>query len=37
VEDEIEVRRGQLIEALEKRMKQKTLIHPLSRIHWQIV
>jgi len=37
VEDEIEAKRDQLIEALEKRMKQKTLIHPLFRIRWQIV
>ena len=37
VEDEIEARRDQLIEALEERMKKKTLVHPLFRIHWQIV
>jgi hypothetical protein len=37
VEDEIEVRRDQLIEALEKRLKQKTLVHPLFRIRWQLV
>jgi ERCC4-related helicase len=37
VEDEIEAKRDQLIEALEKRMKQKTLVHPLFRIRWQIV
>jgi hypothetical protein len=37
VEDEIEAHRDQLIEALEKRMKKKTLVHPLFRIRWQIV
>ena len=37
VEDEIEARRDQLIEALEKRMKKRTLVHPLLRIRWQIV
>jgi len=36
VEDEIEAKRDQLIEALEKRMKQKTMVHPLFRIRWQI-
>jgi len=36
VEDEIENKRDQLIEALEKRMKQKTLVHPLFRIRWQL-
>ena len=37
VEDGIEARRDQLIEALEKRLKQKTLVHPLFRIRWQLV
>ena len=37
VEDEIEAKRDQLIEALEKRLKQKTLIHPLFRIRWRLV
>jgi hypothetical protein len=37
VEDEIEARRDQLIEALEKRMKKKTLVHSLFCIRWQIV
>ena len=37
VEDQIEERRDQLIEALEKRIKQKTLVHPLFRIKWQLV
>lgn len=36
-EDRIEERRDQLIAALEKRLKQKTVIHPLFRIRWQIV
>lgn len=34
VEDEIEAKRDQLIEALEKRLKQKTIIHPLFKIRW---
>jgi hypothetical protein len=36
VEDEIEARRDQFIEALEKRLKQKTLVHPVFRIRWQL-
>ncbi|MES9950259.1 MAG: hypothetical protein ABW118_14980 [Candidatus Thiodiazotropha sp.] len=37
VEDDIEEKRDQLIEALERRMKQKTLVHLLFRIRWEIV
>jgi predicted nucleic acid-binding Zn-ribbon protein len=37
VEDEIESKRDQLIEALERRLKQKTLVHLLFRIRWEIV
>ena len=37
VEDEIEAKRDQLIEALEKRLKQKTLVHPLFRVRWQLM
>lgn len=37
VEDEIEERRDQLIAALEKRLKKKTLVRPLFRIRWQLV
>jgi superfamily II DNA/RNA helicase len=37
VEDEIEARRDQLIDALEKRLKKKTIVHPLFRIRWQLV
>ncbi len=37
VEDQIEARRDQLIDALERRIKQKTLIHPLFRIRWALV
>ncbi|MEJ1410753.1 MAG: SNF2-related protein [Candidatus Sedimenticola sp. (ex Thyasira tokunagai)] len=37
VEDEIEAKRDQLIDALEQRMKQKTLVHFLFRIRWEIV
>jgi predicted nucleic acid-binding Zn-ribbon protein len=36
VEDEIEARRDQLIDVLEKRMKQRTQVQPLFRIHWQL-
>lgn len=36
VEDEIESKRDQLIEALERRLKRKTLVHLLFRIRWQI-
>lgn len=35
-EDEIESKRDQLIEALERRLKQKTLVHFLFRIRWEI-
>jgi hypothetical protein len=35
VEDEIESKRDQLIEALERRLKQKTLVHFLFRIRWE--
>jgi len=34
VEGEIEARRDQLIDALEERMKKKTLVHPLFRMRW---
>jgi septal ring factor EnvC (AmiA/AmiB activator) len=37
VEDEIEEKRDRLIEALERRPKQRTRVHPLFRIRWQIV
>ena len=37
VEDEIESKRDQLIEALERRLKQKTLVHFLFRIRWELV
>lgn len=37
VEDEIEAKRDSLIEALEKRMKQKTTIEPLFTIRWQVI
>jgi multidrug efflux pump subunit AcrA (membrane-fusion protein) len=37
VEDEIESKRDQLIEALERRLKQKTLVHFLFRIRWEFV
>jgi hypothetical protein len=37
VEDEIEDKRDQLIEALEERLKQKTAVHPLFRIRWRLV
>jgi len=36
VEDEIEAKRDQLIEALERRLKKKTLVHLLFRIRWEI-
>jgi predicted nucleic acid-binding Zn-ribbon protein len=36
VEDEIESKRDQFIEALERRLKQKTLVHLLFRIRWEI-
>jgi hypothetical protein len=37
VEDAIEARRDQLIEALEKRMHQKSSSHHLFRIRWRLV
>ncbi|KAA6187003.1 ATP-dependent helicase [Thiohalocapsa marina] len=37
VEDEIESKRDQLIDALERRLKQKTLVHFLFRIRWELV
>lgn len=37
VEDEIEQRRDDLIEALERRMHQKSTTHHLFRIRWQLV
>ena len=37
VEDAIEARRDQLIDALEKRMHQKSSSHHLFRIRWQLV
>ena len=37
VEDQIEEKRDQLIAALESRLKQKTVTHPLFRIRWEIV
>lgn len=37
VEDDIEAKRDQLIAALERRLKQKTLVHCLFRIRWEIV
>ncbi len=37
VEDEIEAKRDALIEALEKRMSQKTSIEPLFTIRWSVV
>jgi predicted nucleic acid-binding Zn-ribbon protein len=36
VEDEIESKRDQLIEALARRLKQKTLVHFLFRIRWEL-
>jgi len=36
VEDEIEARRDQLIEALERRMKRETRVHHLFRIRWRL-
>jgi len=37
IEDEIAEKRDQLIEALEKRMQQKTVTEPLFTIRWQVV
>lgn len=37
VEDEIEGRRDQLIEALERRMHQKSRTHNIFRIRWALV
>jgi hypothetical protein len=37
VEDDIEGKRDQLIAALERRLKQKTVVHPLFRVRWQLV
>lgn len=36
VEDEIESKRDQFIAALERRLKQRTLVHCLFRIRWEI-
>jgi hypothetical protein len=36
VEDEIEAKRDQLIEALERRLKLKTLVYFLFRICWEL-
>jgi predicted nucleic acid-binding Zn-ribbon protein len=36
VEDEIEARRDQLIDVLERRMKQKIQVQRLFRIRWQL-
>ena len=36
MEDQIEARRDKLIEALEQRLNQKSLVHPLFKLRWEL-